>query len=42
MTKSRGVIFELFSNYGSINSDSFKQGEETIPFAITSDVIARV
>lgn len=40
MAKSAGVVFELFNNYGSINSDSFKQGEETIPFEITSDMIA--
>ena len=39
MAKSAGVVFELFNNYGSINSDSFKQGEETIPFEITSDMI---
>lgn len=41
MAKSAGVVFELFNNYGSINSDSFKQGEETIPFEITSDMIVK-
>lgn len=39
MAKSTGEIFELYNNYGSINSDSFKQGEETIPFEITRDMI---
>lgn len=39
MVKSVGKIFELYNNYGSINSDSFKQGEETIPFEITRDMI---
>lgn len=39
MAKSTGTIFELYNNYGSINSDSFKQGEETIPFEITRDMI---
>ncbi len=42
MAKSAGVVFELFNNYGSINSDSFKNGEETIPFEITSDMMARI
>ncbi len=39
MAKSTGEIFELYNNYGSINSDSFKQGEETIPFEIARDMI---
>ena len=39
MAKSKGVIFELYNNFGTIISDSFKQGEETIPFEITPNMI---
>lgn len=39
MAKSTGKIFDLYNSYGSIISDSFKQGEETIPFEITRDMI---
>lgn len=39
MAKSKGIIFELYNNFGTIDSSSFKQGEETIPFEITPNMI---
>lgn len=42
MAKSAGVVFKLFNNYGIIDSDSLKHGEEMIPFEITSDMMARI
>lgn len=37
--KSQGRILELHRNYGTISSDSFKHGDEIMPFEITEDML---
>lgn len=39
MAKSIGTIVEINRNYGTISTQSFKRGDELVPFEITKDMI---